>query len=92
MNVSSVPGTLAVWAEPFVVLRLPQLYNLRMDPFERADVTTTRYRFLRALRPLAVGGTASALSRAQRARWAAEILARCASLIFRRFRGRMPSR
>ena len=26
-----------VWQEPFVVLRLPKLFNLRTDPFERAD-------------------------------------------------------
>ena len=37
------PGTLAIWAEPFVALRLPKLYNLRMDPFERTDVTSNTY-------------------------------------------------
>ncbi|MCU0577982.1 MAG: arylsulfatase [Desulfobacterota bacterium] len=26
-----------VWQEPFVTLRLPKLFNLRNDPFERAD-------------------------------------------------------
>ena len=26
-----------VWQEPFVTLRLPKLFNLRTDPFERAD-------------------------------------------------------
>jgi MFS family permease len=26
-----------VWQEPFVQLRLPKLFNLRSDPFERAD-------------------------------------------------------
>ncbi len=26
-----------VWQEPFVVLRFPKLFNLRTDPFERAD-------------------------------------------------------
>jgi len=36
-------GTLAVWAEPFVLLRLPKLYNLRIDPFERADITSNTY-------------------------------------------------
>jgi arylsulfatase A-like enzyme len=36
-------GTLRVWAEPFVVLRLPKLYNLRTDPFERADITSNTY-------------------------------------------------
>lgn len=32
-----------VWAEPFTVLRLPKLYNLRTDPFERADITSNTY-------------------------------------------------
>jgi len=36
-------GTLAVWAEPFISLRVPKLFNLRMDPFERADVTSNTY-------------------------------------------------
>ena len=36
-------GTLAIWGEPFVPLRLPKLYNLRTDPFERADVTSNTY-------------------------------------------------
>jgi arylsulfatase A-like enzyme len=38
-----VQGTLQVWAEPFVPLRLPKIYNLRMDPFERADITSNTY-------------------------------------------------
>jgi arylsulfatase len=38
-----VQGTLQVWAEPFVPLRLPKIYNLRMDPFERADITSNSY-------------------------------------------------
>jgi len=38
-----MPGTLAVWAEPFVALRLPKLFNLRTDPFERADITSNSY-------------------------------------------------
>lgn len=36
-------GTLRVWAEPFVCLRLPKLFNLRMDPYERADITSNTY-------------------------------------------------
>lgn len=36
-------GTLEIWAEPFVPLRLPKLFNLRMDPYERADVTSNTY-------------------------------------------------
>lgn len=38
-----VPGTLAVWSEPFVVTRIPYLYNLRTDPFERADISSNTY-------------------------------------------------
>jgi arylsulfatase len=38
-----LPGTLGVWAEPFVPLRLPKLYNLRTDPYERADITSNTY-------------------------------------------------
>ncbi|MDM0034714.1 arylsulfatase [Variovorax sp. J22P271] len=38
-----LPGTMAVWAEPFVRLRLPKLFNLRTDPFERADTTSNSY-------------------------------------------------
>jgi arylsulfatase len=37
------PGLLRVWAEPFTPLRLPKLYNLRTDPFERADITSNTY-------------------------------------------------
>jgi arylsulfatase len=37
------PGTLRIWAEPFTVLRLPKLFNLRTDPFERADITSNSY-------------------------------------------------
>ncbi|HEY4132788.1 MAG TPA: arylsulfatase [Gemmatimonadaceae bacterium] len=36
-------GTLELWAEPFTVLRIPKLFNLRTDPFERADVTSNTY-------------------------------------------------
>jgi arylsulfatase A-like enzyme len=38
-----VQGTLQIWAEPFVALRVPKLFNLRTDPFERADVTSNTY-------------------------------------------------
>jgi len=37
------PGTMGIWAEPFTPLRLPKLYNLRMDPYERADITSNTY-------------------------------------------------
>jgi arylsulfatase A-like enzyme len=36
-------GTMRIWAEPFVVLRVPKVYNLRTDPFERADITSNSY-------------------------------------------------
>jgi arylsulfatase len=32
-----------VWSQPMVPLRLPQLYNLRSDPFERAQVEAGGY-------------------------------------------------
>ncbi len=32
-----------VWQEPFVFLRLPKIYNLRTDPFERADHESIGY-------------------------------------------------
>ena len=38
-----VPGTLQVWAEPFVQLRVPKLFHLRRDPYERADITSNTY-------------------------------------------------
>jgi arylsulfatase len=36
-------GTLLIWAEPFTTLRIPKLYNLRTDPYERADITSNSY-------------------------------------------------
>ena len=32
-----------VWAEPFTRLRLPKIFNLRTDPYERADITSNTY-------------------------------------------------
>ena len=32
-----------VWREPFVYLRIPKLYHLRRDPFERADIDSNNY-------------------------------------------------
>jgi arylsulfatase len=37
------PGTLRVWAEPFTSLRVPKIFNLRTDPYERADITSNTY-------------------------------------------------
>ena len=31
------------WAEPFVPLRMPKMFNLRRDPFERADQSSNTY-------------------------------------------------
>jgi arylsulfatase len=38
-----VEGTLQAWAEPFVPLRVPLIFNLRRDPFERAQKTSNTY-------------------------------------------------
>src|SRR5499427_7798686 len=37
------PGGIQIWAEPFVNLRVPKIFNLRTDPFERADITSITY-------------------------------------------------
>jgi arylsulfatase A-like enzyme len=37
------PGTLDIWSEPFTFRRLPKIYHLRMDPHERADITSNTY-------------------------------------------------
>jgi arylsulfatase A-like enzyme len=34
---------LMCWAEPFVKLRMPKMFNLRRDPFERADENSNTY-------------------------------------------------
>jgi arylsulfatase len=36
-------GTLQIWAEPFTALRLPKIFDLRSDPYERADITSNTY-------------------------------------------------
>jgi len=36
-------GTLRVWMDPFVPLRVPLIFNLRRDPYERAEVTSNTY-------------------------------------------------
>jgi arylsulfatase len=38
-----VNGTMRIWAEPFTKLRVPKMFNLRSDPYERADVTSNTY-------------------------------------------------
>lgn len=34
---------MACWSEPFVPLRVPKIFNLRRDPFERADENSNTY-------------------------------------------------
>ncbi|SDH64043.1 arylsulfatase [Paraburkholderia steynii] len=37
------PGGFAVWNNPLTCLRVPKIFNLRMDPYERADVVSDQY-------------------------------------------------
>ena len=37
------PQTLRAWAEPWTPLRIPLLFNLRRDPYERSNVTSNTY-------------------------------------------------
>jgi arylsulfatase len=37
------PQTLQAWAEPWTELRIPLLFNLRRDPYERANITSNTY-------------------------------------------------
>jgi len=36
-------GTFTIWSTPFVTLRVPKIFNLRTDPYERADITSNTY-------------------------------------------------
>jgi len=36
-------GTLRIWAEPYTELRVPKIFNLRTDPYEKADRTSNTY-------------------------------------------------
>ena len=36
-------GTMRIWQEPFVPLRIPFIENLRRDPYERAMITSNTY-------------------------------------------------
>ena len=40
---SGAPGTMGIWAEPFTSCALPKLFDLRSDPYERADITSNKY-------------------------------------------------
>jgi len=37
------PGTFDVWRDPLTRLRIAKLFNLRSDPYERADITSNTY-------------------------------------------------
>ena len=38
-----VEATLQAWAEPFIPLRIPLMFNLRRDPYERSQKTSNTY-------------------------------------------------
>jgi len=38
-----VEATLEAWANPFTPLRVPLIFNLRRDPYERAQLTSNTY-------------------------------------------------
>ena len=37
------PGQLDIWMNPFTCLRAPRLFNLRMDPYEHAQISGYGY-------------------------------------------------
>jgi len=39
----SAPAGFDVWKDPFITFRVPKLFNLRMDPYERADLCSDMY-------------------------------------------------
>ena len=43
LNIAQRAKQLACWFEPFVKLRAPKMFNLRRDPFERADHNSNTY-------------------------------------------------
>ena len=38
-----VEATLKAWSEPFIPLRIPLIFNLRRDPYERSQITSNTY-------------------------------------------------
>jgi arylsulfatase A-like enzyme len=40
------PSTFDIWGEPFTPRRVPLFFNLRMDPYERAQLWTTHKAYL----------------------------------------------
>jgi arylsulfatase len=47
-----------VWRDPFVTLRIPKVFHLRRDPFERADTDSNTYNewWDRKIAPVAMQG------------------------------------
>ena len=41
--IQTAPGTLRVWQQEFEHPRIPYIFNLRTDPFERAPITSNTY-------------------------------------------------
>jgi arylsulfatase A-like enzyme len=39
----SAAGGFKVWSDPFITYRVARLFNLRMDPYERADLVSDQY-------------------------------------------------
>lgn len=37
------PGQMDIWANPFTCLRTPRMFNLRMDPYEHAQISGDNY-------------------------------------------------
>ena len=38
-----IEATLEAWANPFTPLRVPLIFNVRRDPYERAQLTSNTY-------------------------------------------------
>jgi len=38
-----VEATFQAWSEPFIPLRVPLIFNLRRDPYERSQITSNTY-------------------------------------------------
>jgi hypothetical protein len=36
-------GGIVVWVNPFTTLRFPKMFNLQMDPYERAGIVSDQY-------------------------------------------------
>ena len=37
------PGTLLICSNPFTNLRVPKMFNVRTDPYERVDIASNTY-------------------------------------------------